>query len=73
MANSQAYDEDTQFTEGNIAVYLSELEEYISHLITMIAYQKEDPNAAIASIPLDKLNTKEFNKKEMQIDTQFIH
>lgn len=33
-----------------------------------MAYRKDDPNAAISSIPLDKLNQKDFNKREMQID-----
>ena len=66
------YDSDTQFNEGNIANYLAELEEYISNLITMIAYQRDDPNAAISSVPFEKLNIKEFNKKEMQIDAPIM-
>jgi hypothetical protein len=33
-----------------------------------LAYRKDDPNAAISSIPLDKLNQKDFNRKEMAID-----
>lgn len=51
---------------------MAELEEYISNLITMIAYQRDDPNAAISSVPLEKLNFKEFNKKEMQIDAPIM-
>ena len=47
---------------------MAELEEYISNLITIIAYKRDDPNAAISSVPLEKLNQKDFNKKEMQID-----
>jgi hypothetical protein len=47
---------------------LAELEEYISSLITIIAYQREDPNAAISSVPLENMNQKDFYKKEMQID-----
>ncbi len=62
------YDKETQFNETNITGYLSELEEYISSLITLLAYKKDDPNAAISSVPLDKLNQKDFHKKEMQID-----
>ena len=68
VANKMPYDPDTQFNENNITGYLSELEEYISSLITLMAYKKEDPNAAISSIPLDQLNQKDFNKREMQID-----
>ena len=70
MANKQSYDEDTQFNENNISNYLAELEEYISNFITMIAYQQQDPEipAAISSLPLDKLDPKEFNRKEIRID-----
>lgn len=64
----QSYDEDTQFNEQNIRNYLAELEEYISNLITIIAYERDDPNAAISSVPLEKLTPKEFEAKEMYID-----
>lgn len=47
---------------------MAELEEYISSLITFVAVKREDPNAAISSVPLEKLNHKEFNKKEITID-----
>jgi hypothetical protein len=33
------YDEDTQFNENNVTVYLAELEEYIAILITYMAYK----------------------------------
>lgn len=56
VANSMSYDEETQFNESNITQYLAELEEYISSLITYVAFKKDDPNAAISSVPLDKLN-----------------
>lgn len=62
------YDENTVFNENNLVYYLAELEEYISSLITYVAFKREDPNAAISSVPLEKLNQKEFNKKEIQID-----
>ena len=68
IANKQTYDEDTQFNEQNITGYLSELEEYISSLITLLAHQRDDKNAAISSIPLDVLDPKDFNKKETYID-----
>mmetsp|Transcript_34683 Transcript_34683/g.33867 ORF Transcript_34683/g.33867 Transcript_34683/m.33867 type:complete len:165 (+) Transcript_34683:13-507(+) len=71
VATSMTYDENTIFNENNIIVYLSELEEYISSLITFAAYKREDPNAAISSVPLEKLNQKEFNKKEVFIDAPF--
>jgi hypothetical protein len=37
-------------------------------VITYVAVKREDPNAAISSVPLEKLNHKEFNKKEITID-----
>ena len=68
VASNMAYDENTQFNENNIIQYLAELEEYISSLITYVAFKRDDPNAAISSVPLERLNQKEFNKKEIQID-----
>ena len=68
VAQMQSYSDGITFTENNIVQYLAELEEYISSLITYTAFKREDPNAAISSIPLEKLNKKEFQKKTMQID-----
>lgn len=59
------YDESTQFNENNITMYLSELEEYFSTLIAYQATQRGEQNAAISSVPLEVLNDKEFNKKEL--------
>ena len=56
------YDEDTQFKENNITLYLSELEEYISLLITYMAYKKTDPSAPISTLNLEKMAQKEFDK-----------
>lgn len=39
VAQNMQYDDETQFNEGNVTMYLGELEEYISQLITFIAYQ----------------------------------
>lgn len=68
VATNMAYDDHTVFNENNVVMYLAELEEYISSLITYVAFKRDDPNAAISSVPLEKLNQKEFNKKEIQID-----
>ena len=54
------YEDGIIFTENNIVSYLAELEEYISSLITYTAFKRDEPNAAISSIPLDKLEVKEF-------------
>ncbi len=68
VASNMSYDENTQFNENNVIPYLAELEEYISALITYVAYKRDDPNAAISSVPLEKLPHKEFNKREIAID-----
>jgi chromosome segregation ATPase len=68
VASHMSYDENTQFNENNVIPYLAELEEYISALITYVAYKRDDPNAAISSVPLEKLPHKEFNKREIAID-----
>ena len=68
VAANMTYDENTLFNENNIVQYLAELEEYISSLITYVAFKRDDPNAAISSVPLEKLNQKDFQKKEIQID-----
>ena len=68
VAANMAYDENTVFNENNIVQNLAELEEYISSLITYVAFKRDDPNAAISSVPLEKLNQKDFQKKEIQID-----
>lgn len=68
VASNMNYDENTQFNENNVTTYLAELEEYISALITYVAYKRDDPNAAISSVPLEKLPQKEFNKKQIAID-----
>ena len=40
VAQNMQYDEETQFNENNVTIYLAELEEYISLLITYMAYQQ---------------------------------
>jgi hypothetical protein len=65
VAQKMNYEDGITFTENNIVSYLAELEEYISSLITYTAFKREDSNAPISSIPLEKLNTKEFSKKTM--------
>jgi len=52
VATPMSYDEGIVFTENNITTYLAELEEYISALITVTAYKKDDQNAATSAIPL---------------------
>ena len=55
VATKMNYDEGFIFTENNIVQYLAELEEYICSLITYTAFKRDDPQAAISAIPLEKL------------------
>ena len=66
-----SYDEHTVFTESNITMYLSELEEYIASLIAYTAHKKGDPNASVASVPFGALNMKDWHAREMAIDPAF--
>lgn len=50
-----SYEEGFVFNESNIVNYLAELEEYISSLIIYSSIKRDDPNAAISAIPLEKL------------------
>ena len=68
VAQKMNYEDGITFTENNIVQYLAELEEYISSLITYSAFKRDDPNAAISSIPLEKLNQKDFLKRAQNID-----
>jgi hypothetical protein len=67
VAQKMSYDEGFTFNESNIVQYLAELEEYISSLITYTAFKKDDPNAAISAIPLEKLNQKDFQRKDLAV------
>ena len=62
VAQHMQYDEETQFKENNVTMYLAELEEYVSLLITYLAYKQENPDAAISSLSLEKMALKEFDK-----------
>ncbi len=67
VAQKMSYDDGFTFNESNIVSYLAELEEYISSLITYTAFKRDDPNAAISAIPLEKLNQKDFNRKDLAV------
>jgi len=38
-----------------VTSFLGEIEEYISLLIVYVSFKREEPHAAISSIPLEKL------------------
>lgn len=72
VATMMNYDEGFIFSESNIVSFLAELEEYICSLITYTAFKRDDPQAAISAIPLEKLFTKEFNRKDISINAPGI-
>lgn len=41
VSQPQMYDEQTQFNENNVTMFLSELEEYISSFITFLAQRNK--------------------------------
>ena len=55
VAQNMVYDEETQFNENNVTMYLAELEEYISLLITFMAHRAGNQDAAISSLTLEKM------------------
>ena len=71
VATTMDYNEHTNFTEGNITTYLSELEEYLASLIAYTAHKKGDQNASVASVPFNHLNNKDWLARDMAIDPAF--
>ena len=67
VAQHMQYDDDTQFNESNVTMYLGELEEYISLLITYMAYRQDDPEAATSSLSLEKMALKEFDRGPINV------
>ena len=73
VAAKQPYDEGFIFSENNIVAYLAELEEYICSLVTYSAFKRDDPNAAISAIPLEKLSNKIFERNAFAVsDFKFL-
>jgi hypothetical protein len=59
VAKHMHYDSETQFNEQNVTMYLAELEEYSSMLITYLAYKNEMPDAAVSALSLDQMVEKD--------------
>ena len=72
VATKMSYDEGFIFSENNIVSYLAELEEYICSLITYSAFKRDDPNAAIAAIPLEKLSSKLFVRQDLSVSILIV-
>jgi len=73
VASAMQYDEDTVFSENNVTLYLSELEEHISNFITYLAAREKNPDAPISALPLDTMANKDFDKKEAAIEVPSAH
>ena len=67
VAPKQFYEAGFTFNESNIIQYLAELEEYVAILITYLATKRDDPIAPFALVPLDKLDLKNHNKKDLAV------
>lgn len=70
IASHQEYDAGVKFNENNVTTYLSELEEYISCLITYLAQREKDPSAPISALGLDGMILKEFDKGPLTVDAK---
>ena len=68
VAKQMHYDNDTQFNEQNVTMYLAELEEYSSMLITYLAYKNEMPDAAVSALSLDQMIEKDKEGGPLHID-----
>jgi len=68
VAAHMQYDEDVQFNENNVTLYLSELEEYVSLFITFLAQREKNPDAPISALSLDAMANKEFEKGPINIE-----
>lgn len=72
VATKMNYDEGFIFSESNIVSFLAELEEYICSLITYTAFKRDDPQAATSAIPLEKMFTKDFNRKDLSVSNSSL-
>jgi len=73
VAKHMHYDADTQFNEQNVTLYLAELEEYSSMLITYLAYKNEMPDAAVSALSLDQMVEKDKEGGPIHVITDFYH
>lgn len=55
VSSEHDYDQATGFTEQNVTSFLGEIEEFISLLIVYVSFKRDEPHAAISSIPLERL------------------
>lgn len=69
VATKMDYEIGTGFTESNVTQYLAELEEYISNLITYVAFKTPNNDfASIASLSLDTMSKPREKKDAIMIE-----
>lgn len=68
VAKHMHYEAETQFNEQNVTLYLAELEEYASMLITYLAYKNELPDAAVSALSLDQMLEKDKDAGPLHIE-----
>ena len=71
VAKHMHYEAETQFNEQNVTLYLAELEEYSSMLITYLAYKNEMPDAAVSALSLDQMIEKDREAGPLHVRTHF--
>ena len=69
VAKHMHYEAETQFNEQNVTLYLAELEEYSSMLITYLAYKNEMPDAAVSALSLDQMIEKDREAGPLHVRT----
>ncbi len=72
VAKHMQYDSDTQFNEQNVTLYLAELEEYSSMLITYLAYKNEMPDAAVSALSLEAMVEKDKEGGPLHVSQSII-
>lgn len=73
VAKHMQYDSDTQFNEQNVTLYLAELEEYTSMLITYLAYKNEMPDAAVSALSLEAMVEKDKDGGPLHVRNTVIY
>lgn len=73
VAKHMHYESETQFNEQNVTLYLAELEEYSSMLITYLAYKNEMPDAAVSALSLDQMVEKDKEAGPLHIEAPSSH
>lgn len=68
VAQPMQYDEELQFNESNVTLYLAELAEQISNFITYLAQKEKNPDAPISALSLEVMANKDFDKGPLNID-----